>query len=79
MVCNSAMFRRKNFFVYDVTVRVCKIYMWSEKNWQHIFLKSLGVACSEKVITLLVIRVAHALYIYHHTIIISAFSRNVFR
>ena len=41
--------------------------MWSEKNWQHIFLKSLGVACSEKVITLLVIRVAHVLYIYHHT------------
>ena len=39
-----------------------------KKNWQHIFLKSLGVACSEKVITLLVIRVAHALYICHHTI-----------
>ena len=56
----------KKIFVYDVTVRVCKIYMWSEKNWQHIFLKSLRVACSEKVITLLVIRVAHALYIYHH-------------
>ena len=30
-----------------------------KKNWQHIFLKSLGDACSEKVITLLVIRVAH--------------------
>jgi len=72
MVCNSTMFRRKNFFVYDVTVRVCKIYMWAEKNWQHIFLKSLGVACSEKVITLLVIRVAHALYIYHHTMCITA-------
>ena len=57
----------KKFFVYDVTVRVCKIYMWSEKNWRHVFLKSLGVACSEKVITLLVIRVAHALYIYRHT------------
>ena len=67
----------KKFFVYDVTVWVCKIYMWSEKNWQHIFLKSLGVACSEKVITLLVIRVAHALYIYHHTITsIPAFGPN---
>jgi len=48
MVCNSIMFRRKNFFVYDVTVQVCKIYMWSKKNWQHIFLKSSGVACSKK-------------------------------
>jgi len=57
----------KKFFVYDVTVWVCKIYVVRKKNWQHIFLKSLGVACSEKVITLLVIRVAHALYIYHHT------------
>jgi len=38
-----------------------------KKNWQHIFLKSLGVACSENVITLLVIRAAYALYIYHHT------------
>ena len=51
--------------------------MWSEKKWQHIFLESLGVACSEKVITLLVIRVAHALYIYHHTITsIPAFGPN---
>ena len=58
----------KKIFVYDVTVRVYKIYMWSEKIG-NIFLKSLGVACSEKVITLLVIRVAHALYIYHHTMI----------
>jgi len=39
--CNSTMFRRKFFFVYDVTIRVCKIYMWSEKKLATYFLKIL--------------------------------------
>ena len=51
--------------------------MWSEKNWQHIFLISLGVACSEKVITLLVIRVAHALYIYRHLFLKNGYFLNI--
>ena len=41
MVCNSTMFRRKKFFVYDVTVRLCKIYMWSEKKLATYFSKIL--------------------------------------
>ena len=56
MVCNSTMFWRKKFFVYDVTVRVCKIYMWSEKKLATyfskifrccLFRKSHNIACNK--------------------------------
>ena len=58
---------KKNFSFMTSLFGSVKYTCGPKKNWQHIFLKCLGVACSEKVITLLVIRVAHALYIYHHT------------
>ena len=59
MVCNSTMFRRKKFSFMTSLFGSVKYTCGPKKNWQHIFLKSLGDACSEKVITMLVIRVAH--------------------